>query len=93
MPGVKNVRLTGADTPPALPALIIKSLRETKNQERQLKIREAYHSYQPSQNCHQRTPISEIHLKGHWLIQARFEIDSPVKVRVMEGCLVLTSEP
>ncbi|WP_460052195.1 SymE family type I addiction module toxin [Sessilibacter sp. MAH2] len=27
------------------------------------------------------------------LIKAGFEIDSPVKVRVMDGCLVLTSEP
>ena len=31
-------------------------------------------------------------LKGHWLIQAGFTIDSPVKVRIMQGCLVLTSE-
>jgi len=68
-------------------------LAKTKNQQRQLKVREAYHSYQLGQNCHQRTPIGEIHLKGHWLIKAGFEIDSAVKVRVMEGCLVLTSEP
>ena len=68
-------------------------LAKTKNQQRQLKVREAYHSYQLSQNCRQRTPIGEIHLKGHWLIKAGFEIDSPVKVRVMDGCLVLTSEP
>ncbi|WP_086933605.1 SymE family type I addiction module toxin [Agarilytica rhodophyticola] len=50
------------------------------------------YSYQLSQSYHQRTPICEIHLKGHWLIKAGFEIDSPVKVRVMEGCLVLTRE-
>ena len=68
-------------------------LAKTKNQQRQLKVREAYHSYQLSQNSRQRTVLGEIHLKGHWLIQAGFEIDSPVKVRVMEGCLVLTSEP
>jgi len=68
-------------------------LPQTKNQQRQLKVRETYHSYQLSQNCRQRTPIGEIHLKGHWLIKAGFAIDSPVKVRVMEGCLVLTSEP
>ena len=67
-------------------------LPQTKNQQRQLKVREAYHSYQLNQSCHQRTPIGEIHLKGNWLIKAGFEIDSPVKVRVMEGCLVLTSE-
>ena len=68
-------------------------LAKSKSQQRQLKVREAYHSYQLSQNCRQRTPIGEIHLKGHWLIKAGFEIDSPVKVRVMDGCLVLTSEP
>ncbi|WP_353669768.1 SymE family type I addiction module toxin [Marinomonas sp. THO17] len=33
-----------------------------------------------------------MHLVGHLLIKAGFEIDSPVKVSVMEGCLVLTSE-
>ena len=62
-------------------------------QQRQPKVRGTYHSYQLGQNYHQRTPIDEIHLKGHWLINAGVEIDSPVKVRVMEGCLVLTSEP
>ena len=58
--------------------------------QRQIKVREGYHSYQLSQ--HQRTPIGEIKLKGHWLIQAGFAIDTPVTVRVMEGCLVLTVE-
>ena len=76
---------TGNDTL-ALP------LAKTKTHQRQLKVREAYHSYQLSQNCNQRTPIGEIHLKGHWLIQAGFDIDMPVKVRVMEGCLVVTVE-
>ena len=60
--------------------------------QRQLKVREAYHSYQLQQNCNDRTPVGEIHLKGNWLIQAGFEIDTPVKIRVMDGCLVLTAE-
>ncbi|WP_444889673.1 SymE family type I addiction module toxin [Microbulbifer sp. DLAB2-AA] len=51
-----------------------------------------YHSYQLGQNCHQHTPIGEIHIKSHWLIQAVFWVDLPVKVKVMEGCLMLTSE-
>ena len=34
-----------------------------------------------------------IQMRGQWLRQAGFEIDKPIKVRVMEGCLVLTSEP
>jgi toxic protein SymE len=65
-------------------------LPKIKAHQRQLKVREAYHSYQLNQN--QRTPVGEIHLKGKWLIQAGFEIDIPVKVRVMEGFLVLTTD-
>jgi hypothetical protein len=67
-------------------------LATSKKYQRRLKVREAYHSYQLSQDYKQRTVIGEIHLKGHWLIQAGFEIDSPVKVRIMQGCLVLTAE-
>ena len=37
-------------------------------------------------------PVPWIQLKGYWLQQAGFEINTPVKVRVMEGCLVLTTE-
>jgi uncharacterized protein (DUF433 family) len=33
-----------------------------------------------------------IQIKGYWLQQAGFEINTPVKVRVMKGCLVLTVE-
>ena len=44
------------------------------------------------QNGNDRTSVGEIHLKGHWLIEAGFSIDAPVKVRVMQGCLVVTAE-
>ena len=37
-------------------------------------------------------PVPWIQLKGHWLQQAGFAINTPVKVRVMDGCLVLTAE-
>lgn len=33
-----------------------------------------------------------LQLKGHWLEQAGFTIDSSVTIRVMRGCLVLTAE-
>jgi toxic protein SymE len=33
-----------------------------------------------------------LQLKGHWLDQAGFSIDTSVTVRVMEGCLVLTTK-
>jgi len=32
-------------------------------------------------------------MKGHWLQQAGFDIDTPVTFRVMKRCLVLTIEP
>lgn len=63
-----------------------------KDKPRQYKVRETYHSYQLKQNSRDRTPIGEIHLKGNWLIQAGFDIETPVKVRVMEGCIVVTVE-
>jgi hypothetical protein len=37
-------------------------------------------------------PVPWIQLKGYWLQQAGFKINTPVKVRVMDGCLVLTTE-
>ena len=61
------------------------------HKQRQLKVRETYHSYQLSQNCKDRTTIGEIHLKGHWLIKAGFAIDSLVTVKVKEGYLVVTA--
>ncbi len=75
----------GNDTPALCSA-------KTKTQQRRLKVRETYHSYQLRQNGNDRTPIGEIHLKGHWLIEAGFNIDAPVKIRVMQGCLVVTAE-
>jgi hypothetical protein len=58
---------------------------------RRLKVRETYHPYQLNQHSDDRTPVGEIQLKGHWLIQAGFNINAPVTIRVMEGCLVLTA--
>jgi len=37
-------------------------------------------------------PVPWIQMRGHWLQQSGFEIDTPVKIRVMDGCLVLTAE-
>jgi len=33
-----------------------------------------------------------INIQGQWLLKAGFEINTPIKVRVMDGCLVLTAE-
>lgn len=57
---------------------------------RRLKVRQSYHEYQLRQ--HRPTAIGQIDLKGRWLIEAGFQIDQPVTVRVMDKCLVLTTE-
>lgn len=60
---------------------------------RQLKVTAGSYDYQLSQPMPERTAIGQILLKGQWLVKAGFPVDNPVKVRVMEGCLVLTAEP
>lgn len=66
--------------------------RVTKStcQIRRLKVRQSYHEYQLRQ--HRPTAIGQIDLKGRWLIEAGFAVDQPVTVRVMDKCLVLTTE-
>lgn len=39
------------------------------------------------------SPCPGISLKGNWLEEAGFEKDTPVEVRVMDGCLVITANP
>ncbi len=41
---------------------------------------------------HNTKPVPWVQLKGKWLRQAGFEINTPVKIRVMDKCLVLTAE-
>lgn len=36
------------------------------------------------------TPIPMLRIRGKWLAQAGFTIGTPVKIRVMHGCLVMT---
>ena len=62
-------------------------------QERHIKVNPTYYTHPRKDNpsgCGRRVP--QIQLKGDWLQQAGFEIDTPLKVRVMEGCLVITTE-
>jgi len=59
-------------------------------QQRQLKVCQACHSHQTNK-LGEVSPIGQILLKGHWLKQAGFEIDTLVKVRITEGCLILTA--
>lgn len=37
-------------------------------------------------------PLSSIHLKGRWLEEAGFATGTPVNVRVMQDCLIITRQ-
>ncbi len=41
---------------------------------------------------HIEEPVPWIQMRGKWLAKAGFTIDTPIKVNVSEGCLVLTIE-
>ena len=60
--------------------------------ERQLTVRESYYEYQSKQDPNQRVTIGQILLKGHWLIQAGFSVNSPVTIHIEHGKLVLTTQ-
>lgn len=56
------------------------------------------HTLKPTQQETGRTPRSDdntpaIHLKGKWLNLAGFNTGTPLIIRVMRGCLVITTEP
>ena len=65
---------------------------------RTLKVREGSYSRIIKDKHHSHfdhtiyTTAPWINIQGQWLEQAGFSIHTPIKVRVMEGCLVLTAE-
>ena len=63
-------------------------------QERWLKVKRGYYerrSRRGAADAHAvPRPVPWVQLKGYWLEAAGFNIDAPIRVRVMEGCLVLT---
>ena len=64
-------------------------------QERRVKVKKGYYErpfrQQPATEPYSAPrPVPWVQLKGYWLEAAGFIIDTPIKVRVMEGCLVLT---
>jgi hypothetical protein len=62
-------------------------------QERNIKVNQISYLYQLKDDpAGAGRPVPWIQMKGHWLDQAGFAIDTPVTVRVMEGCLVLTAD-
>ncbi|WP_265912038.1 SymE family type I addiction module toxin [Erwinia billingiae] len=38
-------------------------------------------------------PAPAVTLMGHWLEEAGFETGTPLEVRVMDGCTILTVKP
>ena len=67
-------------------------LRKSKT-ERYIKVNQIHYDYRIKEQspCSGNRSVPWIQMKGHWLRQAGFEIDTPIKVRVMDGCLVLTT--
>jgi hypothetical protein len=67
--------------------------QKTTCQERRIKVNQIHYLYKLKDDpSGAGRAVPWIQLKGYWLQQAGFEIDTPVKVRVMDGCLVLTTE-
>ena len=69
------------------------SLRDdsTTKQHRQLKIKRGWYDYQSRQPLKQQSTIAEISLKGKWLADAGFTIDSNVDVCIEDGGLAITA--
>jgi hypothetical protein len=70
-----------------------KPLAKTKTcHERQMKVGSAFSSYRPkgANPYHTSPPVPWIRLQGQWLDIAGFAVGTPLKVRVMERCLVIT---
>jgi hypothetical protein len=57
---------------------------------RRIKTGQMIYDYRRKDRSQAKVPW--LQLKGHWLDKAGFAIDVPVTVRVMEGCLVLTTQ-
>ncbi len=69
------------------------SLRDdsTTKQHRRLKVKRGWYDYQGRQPLKQQSTIAEISLKGKWLADAGFTVDSNVDVCIEDGRLVITS--
>ena len=63
-------------------------------QTRHIKVNHIYYDYKPKNaNTNSVTPpVLWIQMKRKWLAKAGFTIDTPVRVEVSDGRLVLTAE-
>jgi len=60
-------------------------------QHRRLKVKRGFYDYQGRQPLKQQSTIAEISLKGKWLAEAGFDVDSKVDVTVEDGRLTITT--
>ena len=67
-------------------------LTKKPKHERSVKVMPAYYDYMSKDNPGQNVCVPRIQIKGHWLKQAGFTIDTQVRIRVIEGCLVMTAD-
>ena len=63
-------------------------------EQRHIKVNTTHYQYRTQQQSAYSgsRAVPSIQMKGHWLDQAGFSINTPVTIRVMEGCLVLTAD-
>ena len=61
--------------------------------ERRSKVNQTHYDYKPKRDTgpyRVNRAVPWVQLKGYWLEAAGFSIDTPIQVRIMNGCLVLT---
>ena len=61
--------------------------------ERRIKVNQTHYDYKPKGDArpyHLNRAVPWVQLKGYWLEQVGFSIDTRIQVRIMQGCLVLT---
>lgn len=63
----------------------------TTTSQRRLKVKRGYYDYQAHQPRQQQSIIAEISLKGKWLADAGFDVESNVDVHIEDGRLVITA--
>lgn len=64
--------------------------------ERRIKVNQTHYDYKLKGDpglYHLNRAVPWVQLKGYWLEQVGFSIDTRVQVRIMDGCLVLTVLP
>ena len=77
--------MTNANTTPV-------SGDSTTKQHRRLKVKRGWYDYQGRQTRQQQSTIAEINLKGKWLADAGFEINSNVEIQVQQRRIVIIAD-